>query len=383
MVVPVETSSNPPDLYEDAEGRRRRQRRLYFIFQAAGWGLLFIPSWLISIRQLPDLKPYAYPKVHPVQWAAGFVFPMVVGFLLTHFVRGFMTRWGWKTLGWRSLMPRILLTSAVLSFFWLSLVSAFNYWQLGCPELGFKSPLGFSVQWVGVFFICDGWLCAYFFYHLFDRLNRLDHERLRLVASEKEAALRSLKAQVNPHFLFNSLNCLRELIKADPARADLAVSQLANILRYSLQSSQLATVSLAEELRVAHDYLALEQVRYEDRLRVRIDVAPETLPLAVPPLLLQTLVENAVKYGIAQRPEGGEIAIIARQDAGMLRLEVTNARPSDGSSNVRVESTGLGLRNAAERLRLLFGERATLRLRTDNPALVIAEAVMPLKPLSL
>jgi hypothetical protein len=96
---------------------------------------------------------------------------------------------------------------------------------------------------------------------------------------------------------------------------------LANLLRYSLQSSQLETVPFEDELRVVNDYLALEQVRHEERLRLRLDVAPETLHLPVPPMLLQTLVENAVKYGISQHAEGGEIAIIARNEAGFLRLQ--------------------------------------------------------------
>ncbi len=130
---------------------------------------------------------------------------------------------------------------------------------------------------------------------------------------------------------------------------------------------------------MANDYLALEQVRYEERLRVRIDVSPETLALPVPPMLLQTLVENAVKYGIAQRREGGEISIIAHCTGDMLHLQVTN--PSAPSAPLKTcgESTGVGLRNAAERLRLLFSERATLQLRTDRPDLVVAEVLIPRK----
>jgi sensor histidine kinase YesM len=209
----------------------------------------------------------------------------------------------------------------------------------------------------------------------------LENERLRLVSSQQEAELRALKSQVNPHFIFNSLNSLRSLIEEEPARARLAVTQLANLLRYSLQSSQRETVPLEEEIRVANDYLALEQVRYEGRLRLRIDVSPETLTLPVPPMLLQTLVENAVKYGIAQRREGGEIAIIARCDGNVLRLQVTNPGTPDASIKISSESTGVGLRNAAERLRLLFSEHATLQLRLDGP-LVVAEVLIPLKPSS-
>jgi LytS/YehU family sensor histidine kinase len=228
-------------------------------------------------------------------------------------------------------------------------------------------------------FLLGVWLCIYFFYHLFDRFNRSELERAQLAAAVKEAELRSLKSQVNPHFIFNSLNSLRALIDEDPARARQSVTQLANLLRYSLQSGQLETVPFEDELRIVNDYLALEQVRHEERLRVRLDVAPETLQLPIPPMLLQTLVENAVKYGISTRNEGGEIVIIARQLPGALQLQVINpgSLSAAASSTHASASTGVGLKNAAQRLRLLFGERATLDLRVAAPDRVMAEAIIP------
>eukprot|EP01035_Chromulina_nebulosa_P015977 gene15977-21171_t len=155
--------------------------------------------------------------------------------------------------------------------------------------------------------------------------------------------------QVLPHLSrhaagWPSADSLRALIDEDPARARQSVTQLANLLRYSLQSGQLETVPFEDELRVVNDYLALEQVRHEERLRLRLDIAPETLALPVPPMLLQTLVENAVKYGISTRPEGGEIAIIARCEGGALRLTVSNpGEVATATSKSRAASTGVGL----------------------------------------
>ena len=214
--------------------------------------------------------------------------------------------------------------------------------------------------------------------------RRSEVERAQLAATVKESELRALKSQVNPHFIFNSLNSLRALIDEDPARARQSVTQLANLLRYSLQSGQLETVPFEDELRVVNDYLALEQVRHEERLRVRLDISPETLTLPIPPMLLQTLVENAVKYGISTQPEGGEIAIIARRENDSLKLRVMNpgalAETAGASARSRsAASTGVGLKNAANRLRLLFGERATLQLRAESPVLVVAEAILPLQ----
>jgi signal transduction histidine kinase len=363
-------------LLEDAPRRERAKRRVYVICQAGGW-TFYLLLQMVFAQVFRSTEDFVKP---PNYW--GLVLVVASGLLLTHFARPYISRWGWKDLGWRPLVPRILALSVALAFIWC----VFGYgWQFGL--LGDEWPkkyhpaVLFSVSWVNGAIMIVGWLCLYFFYHLFDRYNRLEIERLRLGTSVKEAELRALKAQVNPHFIFNSLNSVRALIDEDPARARQSVTQLANLLRYSLQSGQLETVPFEDELRVVNDYLALEQVRHEERLRVRLDIAPDTLALPVPPMLLQTLVENAVKYGISARPEGGEIAIIARRESESLRLRVTNpGELATADARSRVSSTGVGLRNAAERLRLLFGESASLRLRADGPLLVVAEAVVPLQP---
>jgi sensor histidine kinase YesM len=119
-------------------------------------------------------------------------------------------------------------------------------------------------------------------------------------------------------------------------------------------------------------------VRHEERLRVRLDIAPGALGLSIPPMLLQTLVENAVKYGIAPRREGGEITIIARCERDHLRLQVTNP----GTLAAGGGSTGVGLRNAADRLGLLFGAHATLDLREDPAGRVVAEVILPLETMT-
>jgi LytS/YehU family sensor histidine kinase len=191
---------------------------------------------------------------------------------------------------------------------------------------------------------------------------------------------------VNPHFLFNSLNSLRALIDEDAPRAREAVTRLANMLRYSLQSGQLETVPLEDELRIVADYLALEQIRHEDRLRVRWEIADEVSAgaVAVPPMLLQTLVENGVKYGVGTRREGGELRISARFEGATLRLQVTNpgdlGEPVSAAAARAGSSTGVGLRNASERLKLLFGDRASLTLRSEPAGCVTADVVLPLNP---
>jgi hypothetical protein len=374
----MEHTESTTVLLEDTARRERTKTRLYVLCQLGGWGFFFVSQCLVSFYFGNQAE-----RRDPLLTTALVYMVVAMGLLLTHYVRPLIARWGWKQLGWRQLIPRMFATALVMSLIWTVVGYVYTYGIVDVPwpskKYGPASVMTLSTINGTLLFV--GWFCVYFFYHLFDRFNRSEIERLRLTTHVKEAELRALKSQVNPHFIFNSLNSLRALIDENPERARDAVTQLANLLRYSLQSGQLETVPFEEELRIVRDYLALEQVRHEERLQVRLDVAKDTLELPVPPMLLQTLVENAVKYGISVRPEGGEIAIIARREGESLRLQVIN--PGALTANVRprsasTASTGVGLRNAAERLRLLFGERATLRLRAESPMRVIAEAVIPI-----
>ena len=368
----MEVSADISLLQGDAAERDRAKARLYVLCQVVGLG-----AWMAFETSGSIVFPDPETKRTLVETISIIVVIVGSGLLLTHLLRPLLTRWKWKQLSWRALLPRLVATSFATSAVWSLLTIGWVHGILNSPW-----PTKYSHLLLAIFNVCYGciiffgWLCLYFLYHTFDRLNRSEIERFQLMTSVKEAELRALKSQVNPHFIFNSLNSLRALIDENPERARQSVTQLANLLRYSLQSGQLETVPFEDELGVVNDYLALEQVRHEERLRLRLDVAPDALHLPIPPMLLQTLVENAVKYGITPRPEGGEIAIVARNEGGGLRIRVSNPGQIDGGSGS--PSTGVGLHNAAERLRLIFGERATLRLRSEAPSVVVAEAVIPL-----
>lgn len=371
------TLSSLAALPANPQRRQSAKGRLYVLCQVGSWTLLLGLQIFFALSLAPN-RPRLTDEV--VQGVSLVTMLIATGLLISHYTRPFIHRWGWKELGWRALVPRLIATAAVQSALWCLVGYVYPYVVLGLPlPTQTMAPALFAVSWLNGMIIFSGWWFVYFFYHLFDRFNRLEIEKLQLATEVKDAELRALKSQVNPHFIFNALNSLRALIDDDPARARLAVTQLANLLRYSLQSAQAETVPFEDELRVVNDYLALEQVRYEERLRLRLDIAPDTLSLAVPPLVLQTLVENAVKYGIAPRAEGGEIEIVARCEEGRLCLRVSNPGELAGPENRAAagRSTGLGLKNAAERLRLFFGERATLVLRSGGASLVVAEVSMP------
>lgn len=361
---------------------QRAKERLYVFCQLGGWGLFWGMQLGFSRAFARAEDTGSRDRLTEV---ATLAMVILMGIVLTHYVRPVMTRWGWKEIGWRMLVPRVLGAAVGLSFLWTTLGYGFTYGIIGLPWPAKYSPaLLLFFSWINGTFLFIGWFCLYFFYHIFERLNRLQVEQLRLTASVKEAELRALKSQINPHFLFNSLNSLRALIDEDAPRARESVTRLANMLRYSLQSGQLETVPLEEELRIVEDYLALEQIRHENRLRVRWEITDDVRRQAVPPMLLQTLVENAVKYGISVRRDGGELVISARVEANCIHIRVTNPGelnpPSSASAARAGSSTGVGLRNASERLKLLFGERATLQLLAGGTDLVTADVCIPLKP---
>jgi sensor histidine kinase YesM len=170
----------------------------------------------------------------------------------------------------------------------------------------------------------------------------------------QQAQLAALRAQVNPHFLFNALHSVGALVASDPSRADEALERLGDLLRYTLGTEE--EVPFAHEWKFTEDYLAFERLRLGDRLKVDARAEPESLEVLVPPLILQPLVENAVRHGIAGRPRGGRVELRARVDGERLVLRVTDDGPgADGAGH-----DGVGLASVRRRLDLRYGSRATL-----------------------
>jgi LytS/YehU family sensor histidine kinase len=209
------------------------------------------------------------------------------------------------------------------------------------------------------------------------RLAAVIEEREQQLAAarraEVEAQLRQLQAQIRPHFLFNTFNALSELIHEDADAAEDLVTDLAHLLRYSLRSSSAERVTLAEELAATRRYLRIEQARLGDRLTVELQVDEDTTGLAVPGLVLQPLVENAVRHGVAPRPEGGTVTVRGRRDGDQLLLEVADDGPglppevADGSAEgLGAGGHGGGLANVRRRLALRFGDRASVEVDSDD-----------------
>lgn len=201
-------------------------------------------------------------------------------------------------------------------------------------------------------------------------------QELRLQSSKSE--LKALRAQINPHFLFNALNAIASLIHTDPGRADEAVEQLAEVFRYTLRRSDSEWAPLDQELTFARAYLDVEQARFGQRLTATID--SDHLPPAplVPSMLLQTLLENAVKHGVSQQRGPGRIDVIVRNTLDLITIEVRNTGPAHSSRTAPSDGEGFGLHSVKERLKGHFGERASFTLTRDEANdVTIARIVMP------
>lgn len=345
------------------------RHRVYWVCQLAGWSVFFaINLIIVTLFQKFD-------------WERTFLIALtcVLGLVATHLYRAFVRRRGWLTLSLSQLIPRVLLSTLVLATFIHAITDPVGRFVL---ELDTYEKINSEVGYL-ILSLFNGsaimllWSLIYFGLHYLWNYRQAEVDKWKLKAQVESTKLRALKLQLNPHFLFNSLNSVRALIVEDPDRAQTMVTRLAGLLRTTLRSDHTTTVPLQEEMRTVRAYLELESVRLEERLQTEIDVDPATFDHPVPFMLVQTLVENGIKHGIAARPKGGQITITARFADDGLKIRVTNT----GHLDAAARPEGVGLQNARERLHLLFGGEASLRLFNADADTVAAEVTIPPVPL--
>lgn len=219
--------------------------------------------------------------------------------------------------------------------------------------------------------------------HALDYYRKLQDRELKasqLEAQLAQSQLQVLKMQLHPHFLFNTLNAISALIRESPDEADEMVSRLGDLLRMTLETAGLQEVPFKKELEFLNHYLDIEQTRFQERLKVEMAIEPETLDGLVPSMILQPLVENSVKHGVAPRPEGGCIKIKAWRDNALLRLEVEDDGP--GLSDDSPLKERVGLTNTRARVRNLYGDQHALRMRNAANGGLVVSLSIPFKTTS-
>lgn len=265
-------------------------------------------------------------------------------------------------LNWFSLpigkqIPRVLSFIVLISTVLFTVFSSFNHFLADEP---FSPPMEFfvNVSLYSIFLIL--WAAVYLTYHLFQKSRDQEIKNLKLQTSQKESELKVLRDQLNPHFLFNSLNNIRALIEIDPVKAKSTITTLSSLLRNSLNLSRKVFTSLEEELNLCEEYLKLEKVRYEERLEYEI-VNDTQGKVYIPPFLVQSMTENAIKHGISTSVNKGTIKIHIFFHENRLVMEVRNSGVY--SSNA---TSGIGTVNTRKRLQLIYGADAQFEIRNNS-----------------
>lgn len=340
----------------------------YWWCQIGGWSayVLVYTFFYLTIRT----KPFDY-------FFNVLFLDAMVGLTMTHTMRLLFKATKLLSLPIRQQIIHVLFSTLFFAFAWAFVVviaeSQFN-WEM--PQMAEYTVINKTIRTsLGCFLFLAIWNLIYFAYHFVMKSRQEQLDRIKLQSTVKELELKTIKAHINPHFIFNALNSIRALVDENPGRARTAITELSNILRSSMQAEKAETTPLEKELNIVKDYLALEHIRFEDRLRVEYNIDEDTLDQPVPPMMLQTLVENAIKHGISKQKDGGSIKIISDFRNDKHELIVQNTGRLNGTYN----NEGFGLASTQNRLKLLFGSKASFQISDKNDNIVEAKVLMPVE----
>jgi LytS/YehU family sensor histidine kinase len=217
----------------------------------------------------------------------------------------------------------------------------------------------------GVFFssiLLSLWQSFYYTYLFIEKSRNQEITNLQHEASRNEIELKNLREQINPHFLFNSLNSIKALVEIDKDEAKSAITKLSNLLRKSLHLSKKQLILISEELEIVNTYIDLEKIRFEERIQSELIIDENALTCKIPPLMIQTLVENAIKHGLSKSITGGVLRLSISKDKEIIDIKIKNT----GKLEPDIEITGIGIQNTIKRLDILFGEEGKFKIYQDD-----------------
>ena len=337
------------------------KQRLYWFFQITGWSIWALLNILgISFQSTHFLPIMALPVIAE----------SVYFFAITHLYRSQSKKMAWLQLPTTKLIPKVFLSIVLMSITVYLVRIGISY-----PLDLYSSEMWSVVNIVGNvtanIIILIFWSSVYFAFHYFEK----NTQSLKYEVAMNEMKLNQLKAQINPHFIFNALNSIRALVDEEPSKSKRAINHLSNILRSSLVLDKKRLTSLKDELGTTKDYLALESIRFEERLQTEFNIAPDTQNVQVPPMMLQTLVENGIKHGISKLKKGGKVSVDVNVHMGSVIIDIRN---TGHYSDSRINGTGQGLRNTRQRLELIYGETAKLKIGNESDNTVLTTVEIPL-----
>lgn len=340
-----------------------------------GWGTVSI-YWAYVVFTRDDYG-YFYTFLN-------YVLDIGIGIFLTHMYRFLALKLKWNALSLRELFVRIVPSIMIMAVLYAFLVNVkwYCYWawigdwafQGGKPLSLYESLTYWDPVLITGLRLMAIWILAYHLYHYYQREIETARQNAELSVIAKQAQLDNLAVQLNPHFLFNSLNSIKSLVIEDPKTARRAIDLLSDILRSSLYEKDAALITIKDELGLVKDYIELEKVRFEERLNMSILMDDALENQLIPPLSIQLLVENAIKHGIDKRIHGGTINLSIQRKAGQLEITVQNP----GSIVDKGSETGIGLKNLSKRLALQYNGKAGLILKNETEDQVKATLRIPI-----
>ncbi|MFN4234086.1 MAG: sensor histidine kinase [Bacteroidia bacterium] len=335
---------------------------VYWICQIFGWfSFAFINAVFIGFSNDAGFKEYL-----------SLVLLFVLGIFLSHLYRNLIIRFKWLSVKTIALIPRFLFSAILLGFF------TYFFESILISIITFDNILFTKTDIAGILnlsFVYLVWSLIYFLVNFIENYRKEEIKNLRYEASMNEIELNNLKTQLNPHFMFNAMNSIRALIDENPEKAKQALTKFSNILRNALQMGKTKLVPFSQELQLVKDYLDVESIRYEERLNVSYSIDNSSNDFFIPPMMLQTLVENAIKHGISKFAKAGYIYINTKKINNDLQIEIIN---SGVLENNNTSNSGLGLNNTVQRLHLIFGDAAKFKIEQSNANEVKCILLIPL-----
>jgi two-component system LytT family sensor kinase len=310
------------------------------------------------LAAIPLVESYHVPFFRALYWqtfqsAVMFILSIPVWFFVVR--RMYRARWYWKGL-------------AHLFFGPIYVIVNYEYLYYSVLLFGGKEaagPLKTGAGWI-LYFNFLIYILQFALYHSYEILRKLrvkEKATLELLALQKEQELATLKAQINPHFLFNTLNSISAMATIDAEETRTMIAQLGDLLRYAIDNSKKDFVSLKDELQFVRDYIGLESKRLEDRLEVEFQVDRSLDSMLIPPMILQPLVENAIKHGIAPAEEGGKVFIHIGKRKDEIFFQISDTGVGISCVDPLASASGVGLKNTDTRLRKIYGDSAGLKIK--------------------
>ncbi|PCJ25536.1 MAG: histidine kinase [Flavobacteriales bacterium] len=327
------------------------KKKLYWISQIVGW-LLY--AFIVGIFNILMGNEFSIELIY------GLLSIFLIGLSVSHAFRLIIIRLNWMRYNIPRLIPRILLGTLIFGII-SSFLQSFIIEKLILEnEFELSGILNGIMSSTLLYLI---WSLLYFLFHFVTNYKKEEIKNLRWQAAKNEIELNKLKSQLNPHFIFNSMNSIRALINEDPSLAKEAITQLSNVLRNSLLMGKQKLISLGDEMKLVNDYLSLEKTRFEEKLTIKRNIDADTEIFLLPPLMIQTLVENGIKHGTSRLPEGGTIEINSFIEQEKLVIVIYNSGVYDKNKK---SETGFGLVNTIQRLKLMYGDQASFEIINED-----------------